>query len=349
MNNIKDLLTDLSEQVSDLHLSPGCPVMLRESGELRALGEERISAKETEELLQNVFSEEQRKQYEEEGELSVVTEFENSGRLRVSAYRTDAGTAISLRTFFKEVPSPEDLRVPGAVKKLLRETAGLFIVSGRAGSGRTTTTAALLSELNNNETRHIISLTEYTEYRLINGRSLLNSRPGKRDSEELKKELKRALKADADVIVLGELSEPELLLAVMDAAQAGALVIFSMDTPATVPTLKRMIDLFAPEVQPMIRERLSELLLGILSQTLIPTQDGGRGAAYECLIMDQAIRNLIRESRYMQISAIMQTDRRLGMITMDDFLFEMVLMKRITKETALKFCSDKSALSQRLG
>ena len=346
MKSIREILEKTEGSVSDIHIAAGSPVMVRVNGALQAHGDGRVSDEELTELMEALLSEKQRERLEEKGELSAVVSMEGAGALRLSACLTDTGYALSLRKLFKEAPAVQDLRVPKAVEKLLFESSGILIVSGRAGSGKTTTTAALINELNQTAARTVISLEPLTEYRQESHRCLIQNRSGLTTAEELKEGIASALKEDADVIVLGEVTEPELLLCALDAAQAGALVIFSMNTPDTVSTLKRIMDFFSPELQPMIRERLSELLLGILSQFLIPASEG-RGAVYELLIMDQAIRNLIRESRYTQITAIMQTDRRLGMITFDDFLFEMCLMKRVEKETAIAFSADPTAFSRR--
>ncbi|MCR4655862.1 MAG: PilT/PilU family type 4a pilus ATPase [Lachnospiraceae bacterium] len=337
-----------SEGASDIHLSIGCPVSLRVDGRLKKSDEIIFGPEDMEGLLALFLTGEMALKLKERGELTVVYPVEGLGNFRISIYKKNGTLASAIRIFPEKAPLLYDLRAPESVKELLKEPSGLIIVGGRAGSGRSTTVAAMLNEINSTLERHVVGIEENIEFSFKNDRSVIDLRRLAEDTPSYREGIRAAIREDADIIMISELEDKETAEEAILAAESGNLVISSMRIPDSISAIKRILDFFEAGRQGNIKERLSGSLCGILCQSLVPLTEGGRAAAFEFLLLNQAVKNLLKEGRFGQITAIMQADHRLGMTTMDDSLFELYTAKRITAETAMFFSRDRDYLEQRI-
>ncbi|HAG69672.1 MAG TPA: type IV pili twitching motility protein PilT [Lachnospiraceae bacterium] len=349
MQAFDEILRSAAESgASDIHLSPGNPVAMRVDGRLIKQEDRSFSAQDMEGMLALFMTGEMAQRLKSKGELNIVYELPEAGRFRISLYRKNGTLASAVRLLPARAPGLYEIGAPEAIKEVIREPSGILIINGRAGSGRSTTMASVINEINLTQQRHIVSIEENIEFAFTGERSVIDQRKLFDDTESYSAGILSAIREDADIIVLSELSDRESADQAMYAAETGKLVLACMCTPDAITAVKRILELYEPERQEHIKERLSGLLRAVLSQMLIPLNEGGRGAAFELLIMTQAVRNLLRDGKYGQITAIMQTDRRSGMSAMDDSIYEMLLMKRISEENALYFAKDKSYIRQRL-
>ena len=271
------------------------------------------------------------------------------GRYRVNAFRRQGTAALALRLVSTEIPDPESLGVPASIIDLYQKKRGLVLVTGPTGSGKSTTLAAVIHKVNTCRDAHIITLEDPIEYLHPHRMSMVNQREIGQDTLSYANALRAALREDPDVILVGEMRDYETISVAVTAAETGHLVLSTLHTIGAASTVDRIIDVFPPHQQQQIRVQLSNVLEAIISQQLMPRADGrGRVAAFEVLHANPAIRNLIREGKSHQIPSIMQTSRRLGMISMDEAILQLVREGKITRQTAMEFAQAPDEMEGKL-
>lgn len=256
---------------------------------------------------------------------------------------------MAFRLVGTTIPSPESLGVPQSVVDLYQKKRGLVLVTGPTGSGKSTTLASIIDTVNNNREAHVITLEDPIEYLHQHKKSIVNQREIGLDSNNYAKALRAALREDPDVILVGEMRDFETISTAITAAETGHLVFSTLHTIGAASTVDRVIDVFPPHQQQQIRVQFANVLEAVISQQLIPMVNGeGRVAAFEVLHNNPAVRNLIREGKTHQLTSVMQTNRKMGMITMDDALTQLYQEYKISREMALQFAQDQESLKNKL-
>jgi twitching motility protein PilT len=346
--NIDQLLTELvSRGGSDLHLTVGSHPVVRLHGSLQRLEEfPRLTAEDTLHMLYRIMSSEQQKRLETQGQIDMSYSIPGLARFRVNAYSQRESLAAAFRLIPMELKTLEELGLPPSLHLLTRKPRGLVLVTGPTGSGKSTTLAALIDEINRDRHDHIVTIEDPIEFLHKHKTCIVNQREIGSDTQSFADALRAALRQDPDVILLGEMRDLETISTALTAAETGHLVFATLHTQSAPATVDRVIDVFPAAQQEQIRMQLSGTLEGIVTQTLLPTADGrGRVAALEILFPDDAVRNLIRQARVEQIYSVMQTGTQRGMQTMEQALHALVTRTVITKETALAASSRPDMLT----
>lgn len=350
MKKIEEILAHAAwAGASDVHITTGIPPKMRQSGSLATMPFETMTAGDTMEIAHSIMSDEQMKLFEEKGECDMSFSIADKGRYRVNVFRQQGETAMAFRLVSEKIPSPEELGVPGSIIDLYQRKRGLVLVTGPTGSGKSTTLAAIIDKVNTFRDAHVITLEDPIEYIHHHKMSMVNQREIGVDSKSYANALRAALREDPDVILVGEMRDYETISVAVTAAETGHLVLSTLHTIGAASTIDRVIDVFPPHQQQQIRVQLANVLEAVISQQLIPRADGrGRVAAFEVLHANLAIRNLIREGKTHQIPSIMQTNRRLGMITMDDAIVQLYREGKIVREMAAAFAQDPDTIENKL-
>ena len=350
MATIEEMLKIAWEnQASDVHITVGIPPKMRVNGRLIAMSFERMLPADTAAVLDSIMNDVQKKHFEEKGEYDFSYSIPDLGRYRVNAYKQRGTIAMALRLVSSEIPSPEKLGVPESVVDLYNRKRGLVLVTGPTGSGKSTTLAAIIDKINHNRDAHVITLEDPIEYLHRHDMSIVNQREIGLDSQTYANALRAALREDPDVILVGEMRDFETISVAITAAETGHLVLSTLHTIGAASTVDRVIDVFPPHQQQQIRVQLANVLEAVISQQLLPTADGkGRVAAFEVMHTTNAVRNLIREGKSHQLTSVMQTNRKMGMITMDDSIQQLYFDNTVTKETAIQFAVDPDNMANRL-
>ncbi|MDD6202753.1 MAG: type IV pilus twitching motility protein PilT [Lachnospiraceae bacterium] len=336
-------------KASDVHITVGIPPKMRVNGKLTEMPFERMLPAATMEILKSIMSDVQMERFEERGEYDFSYSIPELGRYRVNAYKQRGTVAMALRLVSSDIPSPESLGVPESVVDLYNRKRGLVLVTGPTGSGKSTTLAAIIDKANHNRDAHIITLEDPIEYLHRHDLSIVNQREIGLDSQTYANALRAALREDPDIILVGEMRDFETISVAITAAETGHLVLSTLHTIGAASTVDRVIDVFPPHQQQQIRVQLANTLEAVVSQQLMPTADGNaRVAAFEVLHTNNAVRNLIREGKSHQLTSVMQTNRKMGMMTMDDNIQQLFYAGKITKETAVQFAVDPDAMDNRL-
>jgi twitching motility protein PilT len=310
---------------SDLHLSGGNPPLLRVDGEMRALDIAPLAGAEIGRLLQAVLDEPQRDAFAADLEIDVAIAHPSGTRFRLNGFTNRAGAAAVFRRIPAAVPSLEELGAPPVFRRIAGLNKGLVLVTGPTGSGKSTTLAALIDHINAHASRHILTIEDPIEFVHGSRRSLVNQREVGRDTRSFARALRSALRADPDVILVGELRDYETIALALTAAETGHLVLATLHTTSAAKTIDRLIDVVPSGDKPMVRAMLSGSLQAVIAQTLLRRADGaGRIAAYEILIGTPAVANLIRENQIAQLTSMMQTGTRFGMQLMGDAIEALV-------------------------
>lgn len=350
MPTIEEILRVAKEAgASDVHLTVGIPPKMRVNGNLITMDYPKLSPSDTLEVLINIMTETQRDRFEERGEYDMSFSIPNCGRYRVNAYKQKGFVALAFRLVATKVPSAEELGLPESVIELYQKKKGLVLVTGPSGSGKSTTLAAIIDKINNNRAAHVITLEDPIEHLHQHKMSMVNQREIGLDSENYANALRAALREDSDVILVGEMRDLETISVAITAAETGHLVLSTLRTIGAASTVDRVIDFFPPHQQQQIRVRLANILQTVISQQLIPTADGrGRVAAFEVMHANHAIRNLIREAKSHQLSGVVQTNRKLGMITMDEAICQLYYEGRIDRDMAILYAQDSDAMETKI-
>lgn len=350
-----DLLTDaLRCGASDLHLTVGASPALRVNGKLtKAIVNGGIhpplTPDDTLNVAKVIMTTEQYQTWLQRGEIDFSYSLPGVGRFRVNAYRQRGCASLAIRTVPHQIPSADTLKLPPPVIGLTEKKHGLAIIAGPAASGKSTTLAALIDIINRERSLHIITIEDPIEYLHQHQKSLVNQRELGTDTFSMAGAVHTSLRQDPDVIVIGELRDPETISVAIRAAETGHLVFGVLYTSGAVPTIDRIIDVFPHSQQEQIKVQLATTLQGVVSQQLLPRADGcGRILATEILLATPAVRNLIRERKTEQLITVMQTGSRWGMHTMDMAVRERVLAGDVTAEAALKFVTDPDSFTRSL-
>ena len=350
MPSIEEMLRVAKDAgASDLHVTVGVPPKMRVNGHLITMDFPRMMPADTEALLDEIMNERQREKYEEKGEHDMSFSIPALGRYRVNAYKQRGSAAVALRLVGTQVPEPETLGVPKSVVDLYQRKRGLVLVTGPTGSGKSTTLAAIIDKVNNNRECHVITLEDPIEYLHQHKKSMVNQREIGLDSQSYANALRAALREDPDVILVGEMRDFETISVAITAAETGHLVLSTLHTIGAASTVDRVIDVFPPHQQQQIRVQLANVLEAVVSQQLIPKADGsGRVPAFEVLHANHAVRNLIREGKSHQLMSVMQTNRKIGMITMDEAIQQLYYEGKIDREMAIQFAQDPDGMENKL-
>ena len=287
---------------------------------------------------------------EEHGEVDLSVSIESGDRFRVNAYKQRGNYAIAIRTITSQIPSFKTLGLPNVVASFAEKHKGLVLVTGPTGSGKSTTLASLIDIINSTQERHIITLEDPIEYVHHHKKGIVNQREIGNDTDSFNAALRAALRQDPDVILVGEMRDPETVSIALTAAETGHLVFSTLHTVGSAKTIDRIVDMFPAEQQQQIRTQLSTVCEGVISQQLIKTTDGrNRVAALEVMVTTPAIRNLIRENKTYQIQNIIQTSSKIGMQSMDQELVNLFRQGKISRESVLSRCTDFEYTSRLVG
>jgi twitching motility protein PilT len=344
--DITELLAfSVKNKASDLHLSAGLPPIIRVDGEMRKLNVPTLNHKEVHALIFEIMNDKQRKEYEENLETDFSFEVKDLSRFRVNAFVQNRGAAAVLRTIPNEILSLDDLGAPQIFKNIINQPAGIILVTGATGSGKSTTLAAMIDHINSTKREHILTIEDPIEFVHENKLCLLNQREVHRDTHSFNNALRSALREDPDIILVGELRDLETIRLAISAAETGHLVFGTLHTNSAPKTIDRLIDVFPAAEKSMIRSMLSESLRAVISQTLLKKNGGGRVAAHEIMLGTPAIRNLIREDKVPQMYSVIQTGQSHGMQTMDQCLQRLVAQGIISAQDAAAKSIDKKPIS----
>lgn len=339
------LLKTVEMGASDLHIAVGIPPTVRSKGKMVRLTDVNLSPEDTENFVKSITSEEQFRKLINNGELDFSISYRGFHRFRVNAFRQRGSYSIAIRSIFSQIPAYDSLGLPSIIKKFTMLQRGLVLVTGPTGSGKSTTLAALIDEINKTRECHIITLEDPIEYLHRHGKSIVNQREIGTDSESFSTALRASLRQDPDVILIGEMRDLETISIALTAAETGHLVFSTLHTVGAAKTVDRIIDVFPPHQQAQIRTQLSMVCQGVISQQLIKKKDGsGRVPAMEIMVANPAIRNLVREGKTHQIQNIIQTGSRLGMKSMDADLVDLYRAGMISQEDAISYSVDQDTV-----
>ena len=335
-------IDQLLEQVvvrgaSDLHLTVGIEPVVRVNGHLQRLEEfGRLAPEDTQRMLYRILSTEQQKHFEIKRQIDISHSIPGLARFRVNVYFQRESLGAAFRLIPAELRTLEDLGLPSVLRDLASKPRGLVLVTGPTGSGKSTTLAAVIDEINRTRDDHIMTIEDPIEFLHRHKRCVVNQREIGPDAVSFAEALRGALRQDPDVILLGEMRDLETISTALTAAETGHLVFATLHTQDAPSTVDRLIDVFPAAQQEQVRVQIASTLQGIVTQTLLPTVDGkGRVAALEVLLPDDAVRNLIRQAKVEQIYSIMQMNTARGMQTLEQSLADLVLRGKVAKEIAL--------------
>lgn len=348
--DLKSLLNLVVEKkVSDLHLSVGQAPVVRLHGELRPLKTGPLTPRDTEEYMKAITPERCQIELKERGSTDFGFAFEDRARFRVCVYKQKGVLGIALRAIPSELLSLEEIGLPPAIKKLLSRPRGLILVTGPTGSGKTTTLASMIHFINQEMDRHIVTIEDPIEYYHSHGKSLITQREIRVDVRSFADGIRAALRMDPDVILVGEMRDTETMSAAISAAETGHLVFATLHTTGAPRTVNRIIDAFPVDQQEQIRTQLASSLVAVLTQALLPRSDiRGRIAAFEILISNSGVEHLIRENQTHKLISAIQTGAKQGMITLDDYLYNLYKAGKISYQTMMERCQSPQDLEQKL-
>jgi len=321
--------------VSDIHITASLPPVFRQSGSMMPQATKVLTPDDTNGLMKAITPERCQAELAEKGGTDFGFAFKDMARFRVSVFKQKGSIAMVLRQIPKNMLTPEQLGVPEVCKVMVQRPRGLFLVTGPTGSGKSTSLASLINFINETHRHHIITIEDPIEFYHSSKKSVVNQREIGTDVTSFSEALRRALRQDPDIILVGELRDLETIEAAISAAETGHVVFGTLHTSSAQGTVNRIIDAFPSNQQEQVRTQLSTAIIGVVSQALIPKIGGGRVAAYEILRVTPAIGNLIRENKTFRINSSIQTGAKLGMQLLDDHLFKLWNDKKITEEDAL--------------
>ena len=341
--DISELLAfAVKNKASDLHLSAGLPPMIRVHGDVRRINLPPMEHKDVHAMVYDIMNDGQRKFYEENLECDFSFAIPNLARFRVNAFVQHRGAGAVFRTIPSKVLSLDDLKAPKVFVEISNQPRGVVLVTGPTGSGKSTTLAAMINHINDNEHGHILTVEDPIEFVHESKKCLINQREVGPHTLSFANALRSALREDPDIILVGEMRDLETIRLAMTAAETGHLVFGTLHTSSAAKTIDRIIDVFPAEEKEMMRAMLSESLRAVISQTLLKTKDGtGRVAAHEIMVGTPAIRNLIRENKVAQMYSAIQTGQQYGMQTLDQNLTDLVKRNVISTEEARTKAANK--------
>ena len=319
----KLLQTVVNQKVSDLHIATGQPPVVRKGGRMIRLETKEMTAEDTVGLMKSITPERNQQELQEKGGTDFGFAFGDQARFRVAVFKQRGHVGMVLRRIPNEFLTPEQIGLPPVVKELITRPRGLFLVTGPTGSGKTTSLASMINYINEHESHHIITLEDPIEYYHQHKKCTINQREVGVDVPSFSEGLRRALRMDPDVILVGEMRDLETIQSAITAAETGHVVFGTLHTTGAEGTVNRIIDVFPTNQQEQIRTQLSTSIIGVLSQALLPRKTGGLVAAYEMLVVTPAIANLVRENKTYRIPSSIQTGKKYGMQLLDEALFNL--------------------------
>jgi twitching motility protein PilT len=344
----KLLATVIQLKASDLHITVGQPPVIRHHGRMRRLDTKVLEQDDTTGLMKSITPDRCQQELQELGGSDFAIEFTDGYRFRVAIFKQRGNIGMVLRRIPSQFLSFEQIGMPEAIKRLITRPRGLLLVTGPTGSGKTTSLASMINFINNNYDKHIITLEDPIEYYHKHMKCTVNQREIGVDVPDFKEGIRRALRMDPDVILVGEMRDLATIHAAIEAAETGHVVFGTLHTSSASSTINRIIDVFPKEQQDQIRTQLSTALIGVLSQALLPKKPDGLVAAYEMLVMTSAIQNLIRENKVYRIDSSIQTGRKHGMFLLDESLFKLWRDGLVDKEEVLMRSSKPSDLAAKI-
>lgn len=351
MARIDDLLRLMRSQgASDLHLTSGSAPFMRIDGEMVKQNYKSVSAETCQSLIFEILTESQKELFENQLDLDFSYPLNSVGRFRVNVFMQRHGVAACFRLIPEDIKTIEELDLPGQLRELIDVSEGLIVVTGPTGSGKSTTLASLIHEINLKQQAHIITIEDPIEFVHQNHRSLISQREIASHTKSFHTALRAALREDPDIILVGEMRDLETISLAITAAETGHLVFATLHTNSAIKTIDRVIDVFPESQQTQIRVMLSESLRGVVAQALLPRPDRrGRVPAIEVLVNVPAVANLIREGKTHQIQTVMQTSRANGMATFETSTQDLIQKGLISKEDGMSFLRRRSAAQQMSG
>jgi twitching motility protein PilT len=337
----------VKKKASDLHLQVGLPPMLRIDGSLAAVtGADALTDEAVETLIFAILDEDQKPILLKDKEFDFSFAFGDLGRFRVNAFHERGNLAAALRLIPNEIPGIEQLGLPAIVTKFAEYPRGLVLVTGPTGSGKSTTLASMVHKINMEQAKHIITIEDPIEYTHNSKKSVIVQREVHYDTYSFSAALRSALREDPDVVLIGEMRDLETIASAITIAETGHLVFATLHTNSAAQSIDRMIDVFPPHQQPQIRSQLSNILMAICSQRLVPAIGGGRIAAAEILIGTPAVRNIIREGKTHQLDAVIQTGAEFGMQSKDKQLVTLIHQGTVSYDEARTVAVDIDELDR---
>lgn len=339
---IETLLEDvIRKKASDLHLQVGLPPMLRIDGALAPIaGFQPLDEESVEKLVFAILDQDQQQILMKDKEFDFSFAFGDLGRFRVNAFHERGNLAAALRLIPNEIKTIAELGMPSVVNNFATYPRGLVLVTGPTGSGKSTTLAALVDQINSDKSHHIITIEDPIEFTHKSKKSVVVQREVHYDTYSFSAALRSSLRQDPDVVLIGEMRDLETISAAITIAETGHLVFATLHTNSAAQSIDRMIDVFPPHQQPQIRSQLANILMAICSQRLVPMIGGGRAVAAEILVATPAVRNIIREGKTHQLDAVIQTGADQGMQSMDKTLVSLVQAGQVTYDEARNFAVD---------
>jgi twitching motility protein PilT len=332
---------------SDLHIRAGTQPKLRIEGHLRSLGNQELTTDDTLSLAKSIAGEKQMQELEEFGSTDFGLAFREGTRFRVSVFKHQGRVGVVLRQIPNTLMSFEDLGVPEVIREICLRPRGLFLVTGPTGSGKTTTLSSMIDHINQNRHDHIITIEDPIEFVHPHKKCVVSQREIGADTPGFAEALRRALRQDPDIILVGEMRDLETISAAITAAETGHLVFGTLHTTGAAATINRIVDAFPTNQQEQIRTQLAGGLVGVLSQQLLAKKGGGRIAAYEMMVCNSAIAHLIRKNETFKIDSIIQTGSDEGMILLDDYLFNLYRGGKVGYKDMLSRAKNSEALDQK--
>lgn len=337
----------LESKASDLVLTQGQPPLLRVNGELSPMKEKVLTSAEIKPMAYSLLSKDMQEVFEQTHEADASFGLENIARFRLNVFQQQGAVGLVIRMLPHEIPTLESLGVPEIVKDWLAVPHGIIITTGPTGSGKSTTQAAMIGHLNQHKRYHVITIEDPVEYTHRHGTCTIEQREVGRDTRSFTSALKTVFRQTPDVIMIGEMRDRETVEAALQLAETGHLVLATLHTGDAMQSISRIVDVFAPEQHQQVRVQLSQTLIGVLVQQLVPCLDGSsRSLAVEVLQSNSAVRNLIRKNELAQVYSILQTGSGDGMMTMNDSLLKLFQQGRISMEQAMLFTTRQKELTE---
>ena len=350
--DIKELLKEIvTRNASDIFIVAGSPCAIKVAGKIIKYNDTRLMPLDTEKMIKDIYQLANNRDFSNflaSGDDDFSFSLPNIGRFRVNAYRQRNSCAAVLRIVRFELPDPKKMHIPEIVCDLANQKKGMILVTGPAGSGKSTTLACIIGQINQKRNTHIITIEDPIEYLHSHNKSIVSQREVFHDTKNYVAALKAALREAPEVILVGEMRDLETIDIAITAAETGHLIFSSLHTVGAANTIDRMIDVFPASQQQQIRVQLAMVLNAVICQQLLPGVDGKMIPAFEIMICNQAIRTLIRDGKTHQIDSTISNSRQLGMITMDEAIIELYKQGKIFKETALMYATNPKIVERRL-
>lgn len=353
MMNMQSVLQDaLDKNASDIFIVSGSPLAFRLNGQVVPSGEHILTPEDTQELIRQIYEladNNQLEKYLMTGDADFSFSIAGMGRFRVNAYKQRSSQSAVLRVVRFDLPESAELGIPQTVIDLHQFSKGLVLVTGPAGSGKSTTLSCIIDRINHTRNGHIITLEDPLEFLHKHDKCIVSQREISSDTEDYAGALRSALRQSPNVILLGEMRDYDTISIAMTAAETGQLVFSTLHTIGAANTIDRVIDVFPPNQQHQIRTQLSMVLQAVVSQQLLPATDGTLVPAFEIMLVNGAIRNMIREGKVHQMDSVIYAAQDEGMCTMDASILRLFEAGKITADTALRYCSNLEAMQRRVG